>query len=301
MTTLRGMDLPLPPSSLSGRVAIVTGATSGVGAATAAALAGAGAHVVYAVRDVAKGLADPGRRAAEAARPGSTEVRRLDLADLASIRAFAQDLTGPIDLLINNAGVSSSTRRQTRDGFELQMGTNHLGHFALTNLLLPRIRGRVVSLASQAERAGRLDLADLNGERGEYREHRVYNATKLANLLFTAELQRRLSASGSPVLAMAAHPGLVASGMTGELTGAAGLAVRLLAQSPEDGALPVLHAATADLPGNSFTGPRHLWHMRGGAQLIARSKKARDPELAARLWELSERLTGTTFPVVPAT
>ncbi len=291
-------DLPLSPSSLSGRVAIVTGATSGVGAATAAALAGGGAHVVYAVRDVGKGMADPGRQAAEAARPGSTEVRRLDLADLASIRAFAQDWAGPIDLLINNAGVSSSARRQTRDGFELQMGTNHLGHFALTNLLLPHLRGRVVSLASQAERAARLDLTDLDGERTAYRGHRVYNATKLANLLFIAELQRRLSASGSPVLAMAAHPGFVASGMTGELTGTvARLAVRLLAQSPEEGALPVLYAATADLPGNSFTGPRHLWHMRGGAQLIPRSKRARDPHLAARLWDLSERLTGTTFPV----
>lgn len=295
-------DLGLSSSSLSGTVAIVTGASSGVGAATAAALAGAGAHVVYAVRDVGKGLSEPGRQAAEAARPGSTEVRRLDLAELASVRAFAQAWDGPIDLLVNNAGVSSSVRRTTRDGFELQMGTNHLGHFALTNLLLPHVRGRVVSLASQAERAARLDLTDLDGESSPYRPQRVYNATKLANLLFVSELQRRLSAARSPVLAMAAHPGFVASGMTGELTGAvARLAVRLLAQSPQDGALPVLYAATADLPGNSFTGPRHLVHMRGGAQLIARSKQARDPQLAAKLWDLSERLTRTTFPAVTTT
>ncbi|MDT8912338.1 oxidoreductase [Amycolatopsis sp. PS_44_ISF1] len=288
--------------SLAGRVAVVTGASSGIGAATAAALASFGAHVVYAVRDVDKGEADPGRRAAEAARPGCTEVRSLDLADLASVRAFAQTWTGPIDLLINNAGVSSSTRRHTRDGFELQMGTNHLGHFALTNLLLPRVRGRVVTLASQAERAARLDLDDLHHARGTYHGQRVYNATKLANLLFTAELQRRLTAAGSPVLAMAAHPGFVVSSMTAGSTGVlARLLLRLLAQAPEAGALPVLHAATADLPADSFTGPRHLLHMRGGAELIGRSKKARDPETAARLWELSEQLTRTTFPAAALT
>lgn len=286
-------ELQLTPSSLSGHTAVVTGASSGVGAATAAALAAHGAHVVYAVRDLAKG------RTAAAANPsGSTEVRHLDLADLSSVRAFAAAWEGPIDLLINNAGVSTSTLERTSDGFERQMGTNHLGHFALTNLLLPHVRGRVVSLASLAERAARLDLDDLDSERGPYRGQRTYNSTKLANLLFTAELQRRLTAAGSPVLAMAAHPGFVASNMTADLSSALGrLAVRRLAQTPEEGALPVLYAATADLPGDSFTGPQHLFHMRGGAQLVNRSKTARDPALAARLWALSEQLTETSFPL----
>jgi NAD(P)-dependent dehydrogenase (short-subunit alcohol dehydrogenase family) len=279
-------------SSLTGKVAIVTGASSGIGAATAAALADRGAHVVYAVRDT-----DKGRDVATSSGSGSSEVRRLDLADLSSVRAFADDWDGPIDLLINNAGVSTPTRQLTRDGFELQMGTNHLGHFALTNLLLPHVRGRVVTLASQAERTARLDLDDLGSERGKYSGSRTYNSTKLANLLFTAELQRRLTAAGSPVLAMAAHPGFVASSMTADPSSAIGrLAVRRLAQDPVDGALPVLYAATADLPGNSFTGPEHLMHMRGGAQVISRSKKARDPELAARLWAVSEQLTQTSFP-----
>jgi NAD(P)-dependent dehydrogenase (short-subunit alcohol dehydrogenase family) len=279
-------------SSLTGKVAIVTGASSGIGAATAAALAGRGAHVVYAVRDTDKG------RDVAASGSGSTEVRRLDLADLSSVRAFAEGWDRPVDLLINNAGVSTTTRQLTRDGFELQMGTNHLGHFALTNLLLPHVRGRVVTLASQAERTARLDLDDLGSERGRYSGSRTYNSTKLANLLFTAELQRRLTAAGSPVLAMAAHPGFVASSMTADLSSALGrLAVRRLAQDPADGALPVLYAATADLPGDSFTGPEHLMHMRGGAQVISRSKKARDPELAARLWALSEQLTHTSFPI----
>ncbi|MHA3701958.1 oxidoreductase [Jatrophihabitans sp. YIM 134969] len=280
----------LTPSQLVGRTAIVTGASSGLGAATAAALAAAGAHVVYAVRDL-----DRGRQAVAA---GSTEVRRLDLADLSSVRAFAEEWEGPVDLLIDNAGVSVPTRQTTRDGFELQMGTNHLGHFALTNLLLPHVTGRVVSVASQAERAGRLDLDDLMTERTPYREQRVYNTTKLANLLFTAELQRRLTAVGSPVLAMAAHPGLVASNMTAGATSALGrFAVSRFAQSPADGALPVLLAATGDLPGDTFTGPEHLLHMRGGAEPIGRSKRARDPQLAARLWTRSEELTNTAFPL----
>ena len=281
----------LDDMTLLGQTAVVTGASSGIGAATAAALARAGANVVYAVRDVEKG-----RKAASAvSRPA--DVRQLDLASLESVRSFAANWDGPIDLLINNAGVSSKTRQETRDGFELQIGTNHLGHFALTNLLLPHVRGRVVSLASQAERMARLDLDDFNSERGEYRSQRVYNNTKLANLLFIAELQRKLQAAGSPVKAMAAHPGFVNSGMTGEVTGAvARFMVRTMAQAPEDGALPVLYAATAEMPGGSFTGPERWMHMRGGAELIKRSKTAADAELAARLWALSERLTSTRFP-----
>jgi NAD(P)-dependent dehydrogenase (short-subunit alcohol dehydrogenase family) len=245
--------------------------------------------VVLAVRDVDKGA----RVAAGIA--GETEVRALDLADLASVRAFAAAWDGPIDVLINNAGVSVPDLRRSVDGFELQLATNHLGPFALTNLLLPHVTGRVVTLASQAERAARLDLDDLDRQRTPYKEFRAYAGTKQANLLFSAELQRRLDGVGSPVRTAAAHPGFVATGMSQGSGGVGGLMTRLLAQSPEDGALPVLYAATADLPGDSFTGPEHLMHMRGGAELINRSAAAKDPDLARRLWDLSERLTGVTF------
>ncbi|KQQ07634.1 oxidoreductase [Rathayibacter sp. Leaf296] len=279
------------PPDQSGRTVVVTGATSGIGLATARALAAAGARVVLAVRDTAKG------EGVAAAIAGDTLVRRLDLADLASIRRFADEWSGPIDVLINNAGVSTARRESTADGLELQFGTNHLGPFALTNLLLPRITGRVVSLASQAERMGRLDLDDLNTERTPYRESRVYATSKLAGLLFTAELQRRLTAVGSPVLAVAAHPGFVATGMTGRATGLAARLTTLLAQSPEDGSLPVLLAATGDVPPGAFTGPERFLHMRGGAQLIGRSRQARDEALASRLWAASERMSGVVFPL----
>jgi NAD(P)-dependent dehydrogenase (short-subunit alcohol dehydrogenase family) len=275
-------DLP----DLTGRTAVVTGANSGIGASVARELAGHGAHVVYAVRDEAKG------RAAAAGATGSTEVRRLDLADLASIRAFAAGLDGPIDYLVNNAGLSTRTLQRTRDGFELQFGTNHLGPFALTNLLLPKVTRRVVSLASQAERAGRLDFDDLNWEHTAYKGSRAYNTSKLANLLFVAALQRRLDAAGSSVRAVAAHPGFVATNIYSENSGRLSrLLVRRLAQDADEGALPVLYAVVADVPGGSFVGPEHLAHMRGGAQLIKSSKRARDVELAERLWSVSEQLT----------
>ena len=276
---------------MSDRTVVVTGGGSGIGAATATALAARGARVVLAVRDPEKGA-----RAASTM-PGRVEVSALDLASLASVRSFADGWDGPLDLLINNAGVSVPDLQHTADGFELQFGTNHLGPFALTNLLLPQITGRVVSLSSQAERAGRLHLDDPAHARRPYRESQAYAASKLADLVFIAELQRRLTAAGSPVLAVAAHPGLVTTPMTAGSGGpVARLLVRLVAQSPEQGALPVLLAATADLPGGSFTGPQHLLHMRGGAQLIGRSRQAKDPHLAARLWAVSEELTGVRFP-----
>jgi NAD(P)-dependent dehydrogenase (short-subunit alcohol dehydrogenase family) len=268
---------------------VVTGANSGIGLAVSRVLADRGARVVLAVRDTGKGA----RAAATIDAP--TEVRQLDLADLASIRAFAAGWEEPLDLLVNNAGVSVATLQRTVDGFERQLGTNHLGHFALTNLLLPQVTGRVVTLASQAERAGRLHLDDLNHHHTPYQEFPVYAASKLANLLFTAELQRRLQDAGSAVLATAAHPGLVATHISDHNGAVSRLVVRFLAQSPDEGALPVLFAATGDIPGNSFTGPEHYGHMRGGAELIGRSKQARDPELAARLWAVSEELTQVPF------
>ncbi|MTD52603.1 oxidoreductase [Amycolatopsis pithecellobii] len=280
-------DIP----DLSGKTAIVTGANSGVGLATARALAGAGARVVFAVRNYDKG------QAAARTTPGDTEVSVLDLADLNSVRAFAARWQGPIDLLINNAGISVPALQRTVDGFELQFGTNHLGPFALTNLLLEHITGRVVTVASQSERAGRIDFDDPHDEHHPYKQSRAYNRSKLANLLFTAELQRRLDRAGSKVLEQAAHPGFVASEIYTDSGPFAKLLVRLLAQSPEQGALPVLYAAVADLPGDSFAGPSHLAHMRGAPELINRSAQAKDAELAARLWALSEQLTGTRFPL----
>ena len=296
MTTFTVADIP----DLTGTTAIVTGASSGIGLATARALAAAGGRVVFAVRSTGKG------KAAAAAMPGVTEVRQLDLASLDSVRAFGAGWEGPIDLLINNAGVSGSSLARTADGFESKFGTNHLGHFALTNLLLPHITGRIVTVASQAERLGRLDFDDLNWERRPYQPSRAYNDSKLANLLFTAELQRRLTAAGSPVLATAAHPGLVATSIyqhdgprrPADLLWA--VAVRLLAQGPGQGALPVLYAAVAGLPGDSFAGPSHLAHMRGAPQLIDRSAAAHDAGLARRLWTVSEELTGVRFPLQAA-
>lgn len=284
-------DIP----DLTGKTAIVTGANSGLGLATSRALAGAGARVVFAVRNVEKG------QAVSRTTPGETEVSALDLADLNSVREFAARWQGPIDLLINNAGVSVPDLRRTIDGFELQLGTNHFGPFALTNLLLEHVTGRVVTVSSQAERFGRIDFDDLDYEHHPYGQSRAYNRSKLANLLFTAELQRRLDHAGSKVLAMAAHPGFVATNIYAGTGHVAGLFVRLLAQSPEDGALPVLYAAVADLPGDSFAGPRHFAHMRGAPQLINRSAAAKDPELAARLWSLSEQLTDARFPLAETT
>jgi NAD(P)-dependent dehydrogenase (short-subunit alcohol dehydrogenase family) len=275
--------------NMKGKTVIVTGANSGIGFATAKTLAERGARVVLAVRNATKG-----KQAADAIR-GVTEVRKLDLASLDSVRAFVREWDDPIDLLINNAGITSPTLRRTADGFELQFGTNHLGPFALTNLLLPNIVGRVVTLGSQVERMARINFDDLNWERTPYKESASYANSKLANVLFTAELQRRLSAAGSRVIATVAHPGLVSSNIYGQAGGFAHLFVRLLSQSTEKGALPVLYAAVADIPGNSFVGPKYVLHMRGAPVLIKSSKVAQNADLAQRLWIASEKLTGVQF------
>jgi NAD(P)-dependent dehydrogenase (short-subunit alcohol dehydrogenase family) len=282
-------DLP----DQAGRRFVITGASSGIGRSTAAALAAKGAHVVLAVRDTAKGR----RVASEIA--GDTEVRELDLADLASIRAFAKQLDGT-DVLINNAGVMNTPLQRTRDGFELQFGTNHLGHFALTNLLLPRIAERVVVIASGAHRSAQLDFDDLNSERA-YHRRRVYGQTKLANLLFASELNRRLNKVGSRIKVVSAHPGLTATNLqkpTGSRVEDAliAVAVRLFAQSADMGALSSLYAATQDLAGDSYVGPDGVWGMRGHPTLVGRSDAAKDPETARELWERSEQYTEIRFP-----
>jgi NAD(P)-dependent dehydrogenase (short-subunit alcohol dehydrogenase family) len=284
-------DLP----DLTGRTAVVTGASSGLGTVTARELARAGAHVVLAVRDTAKG-----ERVA-ATITGDREVRRLDLADLGSVRAFADAWTGDLDLLINNAGIMAVPQAKTADGFESQIGTNHLGHFALTNLLLPHVTGRVVTVSSGAHRIGRMQLDDLNWERRKYDRWRVYGQSKLANLLFTLELQRRLAVADSDVLAVAAHPGYASTDLqshSGSRLNHVVMAIgnRLLAQSDAMGALPTLYAATEDVPGGAFVGPDGLAEQRGHPTLVGRTKAAQDEDAARALWELSEELTGVGWP-----
>ena len=285
-------DIP----DLTGRTVIITGANSGIGRAAAHALAGAGGRVVLAVRDTEKG------QAAAATMPGETEVRRLDLASLQSVREFAAGWEGEIDLLINNAGVMVPPLTRTAEGFELQFGTNHLGHFALSNLLLEHVTGRVVTVSSTGHRLGSIDFDDLNWERKPYKAWRAYGQSKLANLLFTAELQRRLSAAGSTVLATAAHPGYAATNLqfhSGrrllELISVVGN--RVIAQDADGGALPTLYAAVADIPGNSFAGPGGFMEQRGAPKLVGRSGAAKDTDVARRLWDVSEELTGVRFPL----
>jgi NAD(P)-dependent dehydrogenase (short-subunit alcohol dehydrogenase family) len=285
-------DLP----DLDGRTVVITGATSGLGRATATELARAGAHVVIAVRNTQRGE----QVAAEL--PGDVDVRHVDLTDLTSVRAFATAWEGDIDVLIDNAGVMAVPEGRTADGFETQIGTNHLGHFALTGLLLGHVRDRVVSLASAAHRIGKIDLDDLNWERRSYKRWAAYGQSKLANLLFVFELQRRLAEAGSPVRAVAAHPGYAATELqsrTGNLLQNAFMQIGnlLIAQSGEHGAWPTLYAATQDIPGGSFVGPDGPGEMRGHPRLVAPSSAATDAEMARRLWELSERLTGVTYEI----
>jgi NAD(P)-dependent dehydrogenase (short-subunit alcohol dehydrogenase family) len=279
----------------AGRTVIVTGANSGIGRVTAATLAAKGAHLVLAVRDL-----DRGRQAA-AQMSGQVEVRRLDLADLASVHEFAEMWQQPVDVLINNAGIMALPERRTADGFELQFGTNHLGPYALTNLLLPRITERVVTVSSNAHRFGSLELDDLNWHRRSYQPWRAYGQTKLANLLFTLELERRLEADGSPVRAYAAHPGYAATNLQGRTGNRVGdrlvlLANKIVAQSEEMGALPILFAATQELPGGSYIGPDRRGERRGHPTLVGRSAAASNVELAKKLWAASEQLTGVSYP-----
>ena len=272
---------------------MVTGANSGLGLVTTRELARVGARVVMAVRDVAKG-----ERAAGTA-PGNVEVRRLDLADLSSVRSFATDWDGDLDVLINNAGVMAIPRATTVDGFEMQFGTNHLGHFALTNLLLPHITDRVVTVSSGEHRRGTMHFDDLNWA-SNYQPWPAYRQSKLANLLFVLELQRRLTEAGWLVRSLAAHPGYAATNLQshcGKPLTVAFMKVgnTVLAQSDANGALPSLYAASQDLPGASYVGPDGPLEMRGKPTLVGRTAEASDPEAAKRLWTMSEELTGVTF------
>jgi len=295
----------------SGRTAIVTGANSGLGLVTARELARAGARVLLACRDTEKGTAALAE--IRGAAPGAdVELARLDLADLGSVEQFAIDsaggfASGGLDLLVNNAGVMAPPRRRTRDGFELQFGTNHLGHFALTARLITLMQGRtdarVVTVSSGMHKVGRINFDDLQSER-RYWRWSAYAQSKLANLLFALELDRRLRAQDSGLLSVAAHPGYSATGLQSAAAPTVDKVLMrfsnaLVAQSAEMGALPSLYAAThPGLPGGSYVGPDGIGEMRGHPKIVSPSGAARDEQVAARLWSVSEELTGVSFPAL---
>ncbi|WP_410567685.1 SDR family NAD(P)-dependent oxidoreductase [Amycolatopsis sp. cmx-4-61] len=261
---------------------LVTGAGGGLGAITARELAATGARVVLAVRDPAR-VTPP---------PGDTEVRRLDLADLASVRAFAAGWAGELDVLINNAGVMAVPYAKTADGFETHMAVNHFGPFLLTNLLLPHVTGRVVTVSSNLARRGELRLDDLDWAHRRYSALGAYNQSKLANLLFTHELQRRLTEAGRDTLAVAAHPGVARTGLDRHYRGVRAAVLKTLypviaQKKPEYGARPILFAATGDVPGGAYVGPGDR---SGGPPKLERQRSV-DSDLARRLWEVSARLT----------
>jgi NAD(P)-dependent dehydrogenase (short-subunit alcohol dehydrogenase family) len=295
--------------TLAGRRAVVTGANSGLGYETALALAAHGAQVTLAVRDTAKGDAAAQQIRAQAAQ-ASIEVCRLDLADLASIDEFAwlwrESHPDGLDMLINNAGIMAIPRRDTADGFEMQLGTNHLGHFALTGRLLEAIRpdGRIVTVSSQAHRMGRIDFEDLMGER-KYGAWRAYGQSKLANLLFMRSLAERLERAGSTIASVAAHPGFASTHLQAvapEMKGR-GWQVKIMdgvnkvmAQSAAMGALPTLYAATFPaIRSGDYVGPDGFGEQRGHPKLVGMNASARDDEAANRLWTVSEDLTGVRY------
>jgi NAD(P)-dependent dehydrogenase (short-subunit alcohol dehydrogenase family) len=302
-------DIP----DLTGRSVIVTGANSGIGFETARALAEHNASVTLAVRDEARGL-DAATRIRSTAPDADVAVMALDLTDLASVRDFADSWSAShsegLSLLINNAGVMAIPLRRTADGFEMQIGTNHLGHFALTGLLMPALvavpRSRVVTVSSQAHRMGKLNLADINAEKG-YRSWSAYGQSKLANLLFTSELQRRVDRVGIGLLAVAAHPGFASTNLQAAGPSMRGRSLQarltsqvtsLVAQSASMGALPTLFAATApDIPGDSYIGPNGFGEQRGHPAFVGRSAAASNMADARELWEVSEVLTGVTYPI----
>jgi NAD(P)-dependent dehydrogenase (short-subunit alcohol dehydrogenase family) len=301
---------------LAGRTVVVTGGNSGLGYEATLAFAREGARVVMACRDPERAAA--AREAIARAVPGgSVEAMALDLASLASVRDFAKDFLQRervLDILVNNAGVMALPYRKTVDGFEMQFGTNHLGHFALTGLLLERLLGtpgaRIVTVSSTMHRIGRIRFDDLQSERS-YSKWLAYGQSKLANLLFTYELDRRLRAAGANALAVACHPGYAATNLqaAGPRMMGSGLRERgmllvnrVFSQSAAMGALPTLYAATSpDVRGGDYIGPDGFMEMAGHPQRVASSRRSRDPQAAARLFEVSEELTGVRFDTVTST
>ncbi len=305
-------DIPQP----TGRTAVVTGANSGLGFETALALARVGAHVVLACRDQARGgdALDRVRQAVPAADVG---LHPLDLADLASVRKFAAGFSAEhdgLDILLNNAGVMAIPPRETADGFEMQFGTNHLGHFALTGLLLDsllaRPAARVVTVSSPAAKIGRIRFGDLQGSH-HYGKWTAYGQAKLSNQLFALELDRRVTDHGVDLVSVAAHPGYAATNLQAVGPRMSGsrimerlndLANVVFAQPAADGALPSLYGATAPgVRGGQYFGPDRLFGMRGHPKPVSFVRAARDPDTARRLWEVSEELTGVRFGALDTT
>jgi len=295
----------------TGRTAVVTGANSGLGLVTTRELARKGARVIMACRSTEKGEA----AAVEIRGPAPNaqlDVRPLDLSSLESIQAFASDLdldAGKLDLLINNAGIMMTPPQTTHDGFELQFGTNHLGHFALTGLLLGAVQkagaGRVVTLSSNEHKSGHIEFDDLQSRNG-YAPRKAYQQSKLANAVFGVELDRRLRAAGSSAISLLAHPGysatnLQSTGPTGVMKRVMSVTNRVVAQGAEKGALPTLYAATApDAEGGDYYGPDGFMEFRGNPTHVDVIDEAKDPEVARRLWEVSEELTGVRYPLMRA-
>jgi NAD(P)-dependent dehydrogenase (short-subunit alcohol dehydrogenase family) len=288
----------------SGKLAIVTGANSGLGRITALELARHGAEVVVACRSVDKGEAAAEEMGAIATGP-APRVEKLDLGSLDSVRAFAEPYAGRrVDLLVNNAGIMMTPRETTSDGFELQLGTNHLGHFALTGLLLDALErsdsARIVTVSSNEHRGGKIDFDDLQME-NDYTPRDSYQRTKLANAVFAVELDRRLRDAGSSTISVFAHPGysdtnLQSTGPTGLMKAALKIGNRLMAQSAERGALPQLYAATAPgVEGGEYYGPDGRGEMRGFPKEVRAKRAAYDSQIGARLWNISEELTGVAY------
>jgi len=300
------VTLPWTPSrlgNLTGKRVIVTGASNGVGLGTTRALATAGAHVILAVRNTELGE----QRAAQVG--GSTSVVKLDLADLSSVRAFPGlidgDLEEGIDILINNAGTLTDRRTDTVDGFEMTLGTNLLGPFALTNLLLPRVRSLIVNVGSDAHRSAKLLLDDLHLRNHKWTRLGAYAQSKLAVMLWGLELDRRLRAAGSPVVAQLTHPGWVASNLShlsdSPLMSLAHKTVKVVADrlgnDIDEGAAPTLYCISEPIPPGSYVGVSGRGGLRGGPVLIGRSVVACDYDAAARLVSFAEQETGTTLSV----
>jgi NAD(P)-dependent dehydrogenase (short-subunit alcohol dehydrogenase family) len=283
MTTWTAADL----TDLTGTTMVVTGGARGLGLITARELAGAGARVVVAVRDPERA-----RRAVEGI-PGDLELRRLDVSDLTSVRAFADSWVGPLDVLINNAGIMDVPAARTADGMDLQTATNYTGPFLLTNLLLPHITDRVVNVTSQLHRLGKLDVTDVDWRARPYRSLQAYRDSKLAQVLFSLELQRRLTASGSAVRSVLAHPGIAHTGLVDHSSQKVVLRLggRLL-NDAEHGALPTLFAATQDVPGNAYVGPDGLASVKGHPVVRRPGRRGLDAARAAELWRTTAGLTG---------
>jgi NAD(P)-dependent dehydrogenase (short-subunit alcohol dehydrogenase family) len=274
----------VPP--MAGRTVVITGAGRGIGLIAARELARAGARVIVAARDE-----DKARRAIKAL-PGLLEVRRLDVSDMTSVRAFVAEWDGPLDVLVNNAGVMDIPAQRTADGFDLQTATNYLGPFVLTNLLLGHITDRVVSVTSQLHRRAKLDLADIDWRSRRYNPIRAYNESKLEIVLFSLELQRRLEAAGSPLRSVLAHPGIATTTLAAHSPAGRINSLKFLLNDPERGALPTLFAATQDVPGNAYVGPDGVGGLRGYPTIGKPGKAGLDATIARHLWDATARLTG---------